>query len=97
MGAYQALKFCESGAVYQNGKPVNFIAKVADLSAQIEAETDGELSLEPSDCGRINLLYKGKWLARLHIVGLKKADIYERVLTIFKACVIFSTIDIFEG
>lgn len=97
MGAYQELKFLDSGAVYQNGKPVNFIAKVADFSAQIEAETQGELSLEPSDCGCINVLYKGRWLARLHIGGLKKADIYERILTIFKACVIFSTIDIFEG
>lgn len=82
---------------YQQLKPVTFESKVADFSAQIEAESEGMLSLEPSDCGCINLLYKGRWLARLHIGGLKKADIYERILTIFKACVIFSTIDIFES
>lgn len=97
MGAYPNIAFLENGAVYQENKPVNFIAKVADFSAQIEQETQGELSLEPVDCGCVNLLYKNKWLARLHIVGLKKADIHERILTIFKACVIFSTIDIFES
>ena len=82
---------------YQQLKPITFESKVQALSAQIEAETEGELSLEPIECGYVNLLCKGRWLAKLHIGGLKKADIYERILTIFKACVIFSTIDIFES
>lgn len=82
---------------YQQLKPITFDSKVQALSAQINAESEGELSLEPIECGCVNVLYKGRWLAKLHIGGLKKADIYERILTIFKACVIFSTIDIFEG
>lgn len=74
-------------------QPVTFETKVQALSDLIGAETEGELSLTAEKNGFVSLLYKGEWLARLHIGGLKKADIYEKISTIYKACTVFLSIE----
>lgn len=97
MGAPQStLTYGKHGAVYQHGKPINFEAKVADFSAKIEAETEGLLSIEPADLGCVNMLYRGKWLAKLHICGLKTVDVYELIHTIYKACILYWSTEFLE-
>lgn len=74
-------------------QPTTFESRVLAFNEQIQAETDGELSIEPLPCGYIDLLYKNKWIAKIHIGGLKKEDVYERITTIFKACVCYWSIE----
>lgn len=82
-------------SAYQQIKPkaITFESRVKEFSEQIQAETEGELSVEPLPCGYIDLLYKNKWIAKLHIGGLSKADVYERIVTIYKACSCFWSIE----
>ncbi len=80
-------------SAYQQLNAVTFESKVKTLSQQVVTETQGELELVPVDCGHVELFYKGGFIARLHIAGLKKKDVLGLIVQIFKACIFFHFIE----